>query len=124
MHRIGRLAVFAVFLSLAGLLLVATHAAEATPRDCTITGTTGDDVLTGTPGRDVICGLAGNDTISGGDGDDIIRGGPGADIVSGGAGNDLLNVRDRRPGDKVDGGPGIDRCRTDRGDSRVGCEVR
>ena len=33
------------------------------PRECTISGTAGDDRLTGTRGEDVICGLGGDDRI-------------------------------------------------------------
>jgi TolB protein len=90
-------------------------------RDCTITGTAGDDILRGTAGDDVICGLGGDDVISGDGGDDRIIGGAGADVISGGTGedvllggpgNDLFNARDRTR-DVVDGGSGRDSGRWD-----------
>lgn len=51
-------------------------------RQCTISGTNGDDVLVGTNGPDVICGRGGDDVIEGRNGVDILSGGPGFDTVS------------------------------------------
>jgi len=103
------------------------HAYERIPGDCTIAGTRRDDVLTGTPGRDVICGLGGDDVLRGRGGNDVLRGGGGADRLVGGKGRDafdggrgadLLLARDRRA-ELVDGGPGRDRARVDRGLDRL-----
>ena len=106
---------------------------------CTIVGTSRRDVIRGTKRRDVICGLAGNDVITGLGGNDKILGGAGNDRLMGGRGNDLLDggagndwmdggagtdvVRGgqgvdflvSRDGgsDRIQGGPGRDRCRTD-----------
>lgn len=103
------------------------HAYERIPGDCTIAGTRRDDVLTGTPGRDVICGLGGDDVLRGRGGNDVLRGGGGADRLVGGKGRDafdggrgadFLLARDRRA-ELVDGGPGRDRARVDRGLDRL-----
>jgi Tol biopolymer transport system component len=68
--------------------------------------------LTGGPGADVICGYGGNDVIDGGGGNDLIDGGPGKDVLRGGDGKDRFLVRDGRP-DRINGGLGNDRARTD-----------
>jgi hypothetical protein len=108
---------------------------------CTLFGTPGKDILRGTPkndglcglgGDDVLLGLGGNDRLYGGDGNDWLDGGSGNDLLNGGdgrdrldgrlgrdhlfggPGNDLLLVRDGwRGNDRVVGGAGPDRCRTD-----------
>jgi Ca2+-binding RTX toxin-like protein len=108
---------------------------------CTLIGSARGDLLRGTAGRDVICGLGGNDILIGLGGDDMLYGGTGADrlfgragddlldgglgndylsggadhdVLRGGAGNDFMIARDRgRGNDRVIGGPGRDRCRTD-----------
>jgi Ca2+-binding RTX toxin-like protein len=108
---------------------------------CTLIGSARGDLLRGTAGRDVICGLGGNDILIGLGGDDVLYGGTGADrlfgragddlldgglgndylsggadhdVLRGGAGNDFMIARDRgRGNDRVIGGPGRDRCRTD-----------
>jgi hypothetical protein len=87
----------------------------ATPRRCTITGTSHDDRLRGTERADVICAAGGDDRISGGRGDDAIFGDGGDDVILGGAGEDTLygdDGDDRLAGDSgadvVAGGPGDD----------------
>jgi peptidoglycan/xylan/chitin deacetylase (PgdA/CDA1 family) len=124
-----------------------TEGFDARP-GCTIVGTEGDDRLVGTPGGDLICGLAGDDTIAGRSGDDVIkagrgddsvRGGAGDDVVSGGAGSDrlsggagrdslhggsgpdVLESRDHRPYERLDGGRGVNLCVADPSDARRGC---
>jgi len=70
------------------------------------TGTADDDTLTGTSGNDVFnMGQGGNDTVSGGDGNDIFR--FGATFA---------------PGDRVDGGTGIDQLQLD-GDYSAGQNI-
>jgi len=108
---------------------------------CTLIGTPGKDTLRGTPKSDVLCGLGGDDILLGLGGNDRLYGGEGNDWLDGGLGNDLLNGGDGRdrldgnagrdhliggPGrdfmisrdglrgnDRVTGGAGVDRCRTD-----------
>ena len=108
---------------------------------CTLIGTPGNDTLRGTPKHDVLCGLGGNDILLSLGGDDRLYGGSGNDWLDGGIGNDLLNGgagKDRLDGgtgrdhliggdgrdfmisrdgwrgnDRVVGGAGVDRCRTD-----------
>lgn len=60
------------------------------PRECTITGDSGNNTLRGTAGDDVICGRGGKDTIHGLGGNDIIRGGGGHDDLRGNGGNDRI----------------------------------
>jgi uncharacterized repeat protein (TIGR01451 family) len=91
-------------------------------RDCSITGTSGDDVLAGTDGDDVICGFGGNDRIIAGAGDDVVYGDAGDDVVYGDAGDDVLHGGegdDRLSGgtgrDAEYGGVGADRVRGDEG---------
>jgi Ca2+-binding RTX toxin-like protein len=95
------------------------------PKDCTITGTSGDDRIAGTKGNDVICGMGGNDTISGGSGRDVIDtgngsdragAGPDGDYVLGLVGKDRLNGS--RGKDSVSGGRGKDRLRGSAGNDR------
>lgn len=115
----------------------------------TLRGTPGPDVICGLGGGDVILGLGGNDVIYAGPGDDIVDAGSGNDRVYGGSGNDRLaggfgndtldggrgrDVELGGPGadmlvardgekDTVNGGPGRDRGRIDRGlDGRVSVE--
>lgn len=123
----------------ASTTIAVSAATGATAPACTITGSSANDVLSGTSRRDVICGLgghdrivagAGSDTVFGGAGDDIIRlgegadsasggaghdvlyGGEGADVLAGGSGDDFLFSRDLNR-DRLDGGSGWDRSRSD-----------
>ena len=114
---------------------------SASQAGCTLIGTPGKDILRGTPRRDVLCGMggddvllglggndrlygglgndwldggAGNDYLNGGGGHDRLDGNRGRDYLWGGAGRDLLITRDKiRGNDRVQGGSGGDRCRTD-----------
>jgi hypothetical protein len=88
---------------------------SASPRPCTITGTSGADRLRGTRGDDVICGRGGDDVIDGRDGDDALFGDGGRDRIAGGDGDDTLyggEDGDRLDGelgdDVLSGGPGVD----------------
>jgi Ca2+-binding RTX toxin-like protein len=102
---------------IAGLMWVPA-AAHATPLQCTITGTAGDDTLDGTALNDVICARAGNDTVNAREGDDELRGalgndtlvaGAGNDAALGGEGNDVLRMDDGVGGNDFAGcGPGAD----------------
>jgi hypothetical protein len=101
----------------------------------------GDDFIWGRGGNDVIYGEDGNDQLDGGAGDDQVHGGTGLDIIDGGIGNDLLTCgpgrhdvaaggagndrigcADRRGGDEIDGGFGVDTCIGDRTDVFRRCE--
>lgn len=112
-----------------------------TPGRDIIHGLGGDDVIVGLDGDDVICagdgqdsvaggggadrlfGDDGADQLSGGDGSDLVVGGSGADQATGDAGDDVLDGRDQASGDLLVGGFGsADACRSDPGDTRVGCE--
>ena len=134
MRNILLVAIFGVFLI--------TFFANVTPidaaarRDCTITGTAGNDVLTGTPGNDIICGLGGNDTLNGLGGNDILIGGAGNDVLSGGNGKDILHGNDGKDtllgadgndslaggsgGDSIQPGSGKNQCLEDSADRVVG----
>jgi Ca2+-binding RTX toxin-like protein len=124
--------------------------AIANEKRCTISGTDGDDGIAGTSGTDYICGKpgkdqlvgrGGNDTVNGGlrmdhldgnEGDDLLLGRNGPDVLSdqlgndtmkGGAGADILDALDGSGGDVLIGGPGIDHCGGDPGDTFIGCET-
>jgi Ca2+-binding RTX toxin-like protein len=51
-------------------------------------------------------------------------GGKGRDRLWGGPGNDSISARDRRGHDRVSGGSGRDRAKTDRGDRTTSVERR
>jgi Ca2+-binding RTX toxin-like protein len=115
-----------VFVDLATGKVVSGSAAlgKRTAR-CTIVGTGRGDRLRGTRKKDVICGLGGNDRIQGRGGNDVILSGPGRDSANGNggrdrlyghAGNDRLVSRDRKLGERLNGGTGRDRATVDRGD--------
>lgn len=115
------------------VIVLLLSGAEAATSPCTKVGTSGPDSISGTAGSDYICarggddyahGQAGNDTILGEDGADTLVGGAARDDVRGGAGNDQLFVVDQTNGnDKVDGGPGSDRCYLDNRDVARDCET-
>lgn len=103
-------------------------AAQATPSDFIVSGTSGDDLIdadyTGDPDGDmvdendaadasqddVIEASAGNDTVLSGDGNDVVFAADGSDSVSGGDGNDLIFGDGEAPvivnGDFSDNGAG------------------
>lgn len=70
------------------------------------------DIIYGEHGNDSIWGFQGNDVLSGDDGNDTLVGEQGLDRMIGGAGDDLLEANDMNF-DRVDGGLGVDRARTD-----------
>ena len=95
----------------------------------TLTGQDGNDAVWGGPGVDGMWGWNGNDYMNGGPGADFMRGGPGADQLVGGtdadwlfgdADADVIEGRDGAPGDRLNGGDGVDTCRFDTGD-QVSC---
>jgi Ca2+-binding RTX toxin-like protein len=131
---------------------VSAQAAGGKRTRCTIVGTAKRDRLVGTRKRDVICGLGGNDRILGRGGNDLLLAGKGADRASGGngrdriygnsgrdrldgnkgrdrlfggSGNDRMNTAsNRRRGDIVNGGPGRDFAKVNRGDRVKSVERR
>ncbi len=106
------------------------------PGNDKLLGGDGDDVLVGGAGADELVGGVGADRLEGGEGLDRLLGGPGADtllggslgdillggagkdVMLGGSGNDVLLARDGSR-DVVDGGPGRNTARVDRGSDRV-----
>jgi Tol biopolymer transport system component len=90
------------------------------PAGCTAGGTFFTDYLRGTTGNDALCSLAGNDEVDGFFGDDTLKGGSGADTLTGGldrdsllggGARDTLNSQDGvNRNDRLNGGPGRDRC--------------
>ena len=74
----------------------------------------GNDKLLGSLGADKLLGGTGRDVLTGGAGGDRLVGGGGRDGYRGGGGRDTLIARDRRA-EVVNGGPGRDRARIDRG---------
>ena len=73
-----------------------------------------NDKLLGSLGADKLLGGTGRDVLTGGGGGDRLVGGGGRDAYRGGGGRDTLIARDRRA-EVVNGGPGRDRARIDRG---------
>jgi dipeptidyl aminopeptidase/acylaminoacyl peptidase len=74
---------------------------------CQIKGTAKGETLHGTNKGDSICGYGGNDVIFGHEGDDEIVGGPGKDKIYGGLGDDIIRAKEGR--DRTFGGPGKDK---------------
>ena len=95
---------------------------SASPRPCTITGTTRADRLRGTRGDDVICGLGGDDVIDGRDGDDAVMGDAGRDRIDGGDGDDTLYGGEGD--DRLDGKRGFDVALRRPGRRRAGAGPR
>ena len=117
--------------ALVGIVAAGGEPPSLSPGGCTWVGTPQRDVKTGTrtnnilcakPGDDFIHGALGNDELRAGKGKDVAVGGGGRDVVRGGRGPDRLFAVDDQGGDRVVGGPGIDQCFVDRGDSVIGCE--
>ena len=88
-------------------------------------GGAGDDELLATRGRDRLIGGAGDDDLAsgtgrggdrllGGSGRDRLYAGRGRDVLKGRAGPDVIYANDGRR-DRVNGGPGSDRAKVDRG---------
>lgn len=91
----------------------------------TITGGAGDDVLDGGPGRDTVSFVGAPHSLrvrlsskAVGDGSDVLRR---FERVLGSAHADVLDARDGRPFELLDGGRGPDLCLVDPGDSRARC---
>jgi Ca2+-binding RTX toxin-like protein len=92
-----------------------------------LVGRGGSDWMEGGPGDDVLKGGRGRDALYGdhpyedlGRGDDLLVGGRGGDSADGGRGADTLLMRDAPPArDRINGGPGRDRARIDRGLDRI-----
>lgn len=114
---------------LAPAMTIPTQAASS----CTLRGTNSSDHLDGSGQRDIICTLDGNDyahgnaaadELQGSAGSDTLVGGDGSDMLVGGKGPDELFGVDGVPNDVLNGGPGIDNCYGDKGDSMIDCEQR
>lgn len=90
-----------------------------------LTGGPGNDRLEGGPGDDSLDGITDDDTLLGDEGNDLIEdfAGSDSDKLFGGPGNDKLNAKDFDGRDIVDGGPGIDSCIGDPGDTLINCEI-
>jgi uncharacterized delta-60 repeat protein len=104
--------------------------ASASPVPVNLDGGDGNDVLLGAALADLLVGGAGHDTLFGGRGDDTLHGddgndylnpGPGADDVFGAAGNDQIFSLDNTA-DRVDGGAGFNRAKSDASDLLVSTE--
>jgi Ca2+-binding RTX toxin-like protein len=86
-----------------------------------ISGGAGDDFILAGAGADSILGGAGHDTLFGGRGPDTLRGGGGNDYLNAGPGEDSLFGDDGNDQffsadftrDRIDGGAGFDRVKTD-----------
>lgn len=78
----------------------------------------GNDKLLGNVGADKLLGGTGRDVLTGGAGSDRLVGGGARDAYNGGGGRDTLIARDRKA-EVVNGGPGRDRARIDRGRDRA-----
>jgi peptidoglycan/xylan/chitin deacetylase (PgdA/CDA1 family) len=114
-----------------------------TDEDDVLVGSAKDDVVCGLAGDDTISGGAGDDVLAGGPGEDTVSFssaprtvrvrlsskavGEGRDSLSGfervvgSAHPDLLDSRDGRAHETVDGAGGTDLCLSDPGDRRTGC---
>jgi Ca2+-binding RTX toxin-like protein len=121
--------------------LVSIEDAQGSNYDDTLIGDRGSNELDGGNGADFVSGGGGRDHTIGGRGDDVLRGGSGHDLVDdsigvaqgtyadtgrdalfGGRGGDLLNAVDEvARNDRLLGGAGRDRCRSDEGDPSSGC---
>jgi peptidoglycan/xylan/chitin deacetylase (PgdA/CDA1 family) len=91
----------------------------------TVTGGAGDDVLVGGPGRDKVSFAASPQGVRArlssravGNGSDILKG---FERVVGSRHADVLDARDGRPFERLDGGGGRDLCLADAGDVRTRC---
>jgi hypothetical protein len=91
----------------------------------TVTGGAGDDVLVGGPGRDKVSFAASPQGVRArlssravGDGSDVLKG---FERVVGSRHADVLDARDGRPFERLDGGGGRDLCLADAGDVRTRC---
>jgi hypothetical protein len=102
--------------------------------DC-LEGRTGSDNLSGALGNDRVYGAAGKDHLNGGPGTDFLSAGSGNDTINaafgrdrtfGGSGRDFINIATAGPPASADCGPGRDKVRINRNETRKirNCEVR
>jgi Ca2+-binding RTX toxin-like protein len=89
-----------------------------------ISGGYGDDFMSGGSGQDFVFDTFGSDVAMLGPGRDSFDSSRGVDVVNAGRGDDFcLNVKDGRPGDMIDGGPGEDHFDADATDSWSAVEI-
>lgn len=92
---------------------------------CNVVGTPEGEELRGFGGNDTICGLGGDDVIYGRGGKDRLVGGPGLDVIRGGDGSDTLIGGPGEGANRLNGGPGSDRCKPEtRRDVLRSCETK
>jgi uncharacterized delta-60 repeat protein len=96
-------------------------AADGGDGDDVILGGAADDSLLGGAGDDTVFGGGGNDVLRGGDGNDYLNAGLGGDSVFGDGGNDQVFAVDFAL-DRIDGGAGFDRAKTNFDDLASGVE--
>ena len=114
-----------------------------TPGNDVLVGTSGPDVICSLAGNDTVTGGAGDDVLDGGPGRDTVSFsgashslrvrlssravGDGRDVLNnfervlGSSHADILDARDGRPFERLDGGGGRDLCLVDPGDTRTRC---
>jgi Ca2+-binding RTX toxin-like protein len=90
--------------------------------DDVVLGGQSDDSLLGNDGADTLFGGRGRDTLRGGAGNDYLNAGPGEDSLFGDAGNDQFYSVDGVL-DRIDGGAGFDRVKTDFDDLAAAVEA-
>jgi len=89
-----------------------------------ISGGYGDDFMSGGSGQDFVFDTFGSDVAMLGPGRDSFDSTRGVDVVKAGTGDDFcLTVKDGRPGDMIDGGPGEDHFDADATDSWTAVEI-
>ena len=125
---LGRLAVgVAASVAVCAAALASSDAARlrctitAKAPDGTIVGTNHADVICGSSGADAVYAKGGNDVVYAGAGNDVIYPGAGRDLVDADQGSDLIYSLDGHR-DVINGGPGLDRARTDKLDRSSGVE--
>ncbi len=91
-----------------------------------ISGALGNDRMYGSTGKDHLNGGPGTDYLSAGDGNDSINAAFGRDRALGGKGIDFINIATAGPAASADCGPGRDKVRINRNETRRirNCETR
>jgi len=91
-----------------------------------ISGALGNDRLYGSTGKDHLNGGPGSDYMSAGDGNDSINAAFGRDRALGGKGVDFVNIATAGPAASADCGPGRDKVRINRNETKKirNCETR
>jgi len=91
-----------------------------------ISGALGNDKLYGSTGKDHLNGGPGSDYMSAGDGNDSINAAFGRDRALGGKGIDFINIATAGPAASADCGPGRDKARINRNETKKirNCETR